>query len=77
MRLDEPVGTKFKRVCADFTDIAVLTKRATMGEIQVTFCHMSIGEIPSEKLPLPLTLQFPQIANVGIYHHQAQLFQRR
>ena len=59
MRLDGPVCTKFKRVCADSTNISILTKRATMVEIQVTFYHMSTEEISSGKLPLPLNFQDP------------------
>ena len=43
MRSDEPNGTKFKHVHADSTNIALLTKRATPGNIQVTFDHAPVG----------------------------------
>ena len=43
MHLDEPVGTKFKRVCTYFPNLALLTKSATPGDIQVTFGNASVG----------------------------------
>ena len=43
MLSDEPSGAKFKRVCADFPNIVLLTKSATPGNIQVTFVHVFVG----------------------------------
>ena len=43
MSLDESDGAKFKRVCTDFPNIVILTNRATLSKIQVTFGHSPIG----------------------------------
>ena len=43
IRSDKPDGTKFKQVCVDFPNVAINPKRATPGEIQVTYGHTSIG----------------------------------
>ena len=43
MRSDEPAGAKFKHVRADFPNIALLNKSATLGNIQLTSCHASVG----------------------------------
>ena len=42
MRSDEPAVSKFKRLYTDFPNIALLTKSATPGEVQVTYTHASI-----------------------------------
>ena len=44
MRSDKPAGTKFKRVCASFPNLALVPKSATPGNIQVTFDHASVGD---------------------------------
>ena len=41
---DELVGAKFKRVCVYFLILALLTKSAIPGNIQVTYGHMSVGK---------------------------------
>ena len=41
MYLDEPGGIKFKCVCTDYLNLALLTKSAILGEIQVAFGHAS------------------------------------
>ena len=43
MYSDESSGTKFKSVCADFPNIALLTKSITPGDIQFTFVHAFVG----------------------------------
>ena len=43
MRASEPAAEKYKRVCTDFPNIAILTKEKTPGEIQLTFGHASVG----------------------------------
>ena len=43
MRSDEPAGAKFKHVCVDFPNLALLTKSIKMGDIQVTFGNASVG----------------------------------
>ena len=43
MRSDEPSVAKFKLVYADLPNLALLTKSATPGEVQVTYAHESIG----------------------------------
>ena len=45
----EPDGSKFKQVCMDLLNMAVLTKSATPGDIQVTHTHMSVGNNPLGK----------------------------
>ena len=43
MRLDNPDGAKSKLIYAGFPNIAILSKSAMPDEIQVTFCHTTIG----------------------------------
>ena len=43
MRASEPASEKFKNVCEDFPNPAILTKSSTPGEIQLTFGHAAIG----------------------------------
>ena len=42
MSSNETSDIKFKRLCADLPNIAILTKSATPGEVQMSFCHMII-----------------------------------
>ena len=46
MRSDKSDGTNFKRVCIDFTNLALITKSAKPGDIQVNFDHASAGKPP-------------------------------
>ena len=46
MRTSEPAGEKFKYVCGNFPNLAILTKRATLGDVQLTFVHVSVGKTP-------------------------------
>ena len=39
----EPAMDKFKRVCKDFPNLAILTKSSTPGKIQLTFGHTAVG----------------------------------
>ena len=43
MRASDPAMEKSKRVCKDFPNLAVLTKSAMPGEIQLTFGHAAVG----------------------------------
>ena len=43
MRASKPAAKKYKRVCEYFPNIAILTKSATPGEIQLTFGHTAFG----------------------------------
>ena len=43
MCASKPAVEKFKRVCEDFPNLAILTKSATPGEIQLTFGHSAVG----------------------------------
>ena len=43
MRASEPAVEKFKRVCEDFPNLAILTKSSTPGEIQLMFGHTAVG----------------------------------
>ena len=42
MRSDESTRTKFKHLCADLTNLEILTKSATLGWIQINFGHAYI-----------------------------------
>ena len=43
IRVSKTVAEKFKRVCEDFPNLAILTKSATPGEIQLTFGHAAVA----------------------------------
>ena len=43
MRLNEPPGSKFKRVCAYFPNIKIPNKNITPGEVQLIYTHVSVG----------------------------------
>ena len=43
MCASKPAAEKFKSVCEDFPNIAILTKSATPGNIQLTFGHAVVG----------------------------------
>ena len=43
MHAHEPDAEKYKRVCKDFPNLAILTKSATPGKIQLTFGHAAVG----------------------------------
>ena len=43
MRASKPIAGKYKRVCKDFPNIAILNKSATPSEIQLTFNHTTVG----------------------------------
>ena len=43
MRASDPAADKFKRVCEDFPNLAILTKSSTPGNIQLTFGHTAVG----------------------------------
>ena len=42
MRVSNPTNKKFKRVCGDFTDLAILIKSDTPGEVQLKFVLVSV-----------------------------------
>ena len=44
MRTSEPAAKKYKRVCKDFPNLAILTKSATPGDIKLTFVHAAVGK---------------------------------
>ena len=46
MRMSDPAAEKYKRVCEDFPILAILTKSATPGKIQLTFSHAAVGTSP-------------------------------
>ena len=43
MRASESAAEKFKRVCKDFPNLAILAKSSTPGKIQLTFGHAAVG----------------------------------
>ena len=42
MRVSEPTAEKYKKVCKDFPNLAIMTKSATPGKFQVTFSHTTV-----------------------------------
>ena len=43
IRASKPATEKFKDICTDFLNLAILTKSSTPGEIQLTFGHSMVG----------------------------------
>ena len=43
VRASKPATEKFKDICTDFPNLALLTKSSTPGEIQITFGHSTVG----------------------------------
>ena len=43
MRTSKPTFEKYKKVCDNFTNLAILTKSSTPGKVQLTFIHASVG----------------------------------
>ena len=43
MRASEPAAKNYKNVCEDFPNLAILTKRATPGKVQLMFSHATVG----------------------------------
>ena len=43
MRTSEPANEKYKKVCDYFPNLVILTKSATIGGIQLTLAHTSVG----------------------------------
>ena len=43
MRARNPDDKKYKKFCEDFPNIAILTKSATPGKVQLTFGHVTGG----------------------------------
>ena len=43
MRVSDLESKKYKKVCKDFPNLAILTKSATPGEVQLTFGHATVG----------------------------------
>ena len=43
IRARETAAKKYKRVCKDFPNLAILTESATPGKVQLTFGHAAVG----------------------------------
>ena len=43
MSTSEPATEKYKRVCEDFPNLTILTKSAMLGNIQLMFGHVAVG----------------------------------
>ena len=43
MRASEPATEKYKNVCEEFPNLGILTKSSTLGEVQLTFGHATVG----------------------------------
>ena len=46
MCTSEPAAKKFKKVCEDFPNLAILTKSATLGKALLTFGHATVAKSP-------------------------------
>ena len=44
IRVSKPATEKFKDICNDFPNLAILTKSSTPGEVQLTFGHSTVGD---------------------------------
>ena len=71
--MDDPAGTTFKRVYADFPNIALPTKSTTPGNIQDSFGRVfvwnrSLGETSTD-FSLAGSLEYPKV--VSIYSERA------
>ena len=44
MRKNKTAFKKYKKVCDDYPNLAILNKSATPGEVQLTFTHASVGK---------------------------------
>ena len=42
MRASEPAKKKYKKVCEDFPNLAILTKSATTSKVQFNFGHATV-----------------------------------
>ena len=43
MRANDTAAENYNRVCKDFPNLAILTKSATPGKVQLTFIHAAVG----------------------------------
>ena len=43
MRASEPAAEKYKKFCDDLHNLAILTKSARPGEVQLTSAHAIVG----------------------------------
>ena len=80
MRLDKSATAKFKCVCADFPNHAILTKSASLVHIQVTFGHASIGNKslgkPGISFDLVGSLESPTVVTIDTNHAFASSAQK-
>ena len=56
MRAIDPAAEKYKRVCEDLPNLAILTKSATLGKVQLTFGHTAVGNKPLGESVVAFTL---------------------
>ena len=42
MRASEPAADKFRKVCEDFLNLAILAKSSITGKIQLTLSHAAV-----------------------------------
>ena len=59
MRSDKPYISKLKRVRTDFSNLAIITKIDTPGEIQATYAPASVGNKPLGKTVTAFALDGP------------------
>ena len=56
LRASETAAEKYKRVCEDLPNLAILTKSATLGKVQLTFGHTAVGNKPLGESVVAFTL---------------------
>ena len=70
MRTSDPDGEKFKHICKYFPNMAILTKIATPGDVQLTFSHMSFGNKYLKEsitaFALAVSLEAPKVASISV-----------
>ena len=68
MRTSEPAREKFKRICKDFPNLAILSKSNSPGEVQLRFTLASIGNkslgVCVTAFALVVSLEAPKVVSI-------------
>ena len=67
----EPAAKKYKKVCDDFPNIAILTNSATPGEFQLMLAHATVGNKSLGEsvvaFSLAVNLDSPSVVSINMY----------
>ena len=70
MRASKPAAEKYKTVCNDFPNLAILAKSATPGKVQLTFARATIGNKSLEESAVAFALvgnlDSPSVVSINI-----------